>query len=268
MKKPLLIVLLVAGLFPHALAIGAPAPKPDALELHVSLNDKKVGTETLRTQSGQEGRYDSLEAALQDKVNKVWKSFQQRATLDSQADGTIKSYRRGIYVTGATINTNLFAYNGGWRIGAQADAGGKPKVTDLKLKAPFVVLDERSVALVVLAAERLAKLGDADYVRVDNATTGHLTLTSETLAAEGKHWTRLHLKDGKSVNLEVLKGPGGQVVAVKGLDGWTGVTAGQKVPANLTPVAHESKDAKPAELPAAVTPAQPPHPANPPAPQR
>ncbi len=250
-KRPLLMMLVGFGLQLGALAHAAPVAKPEALELTVSLNDKKVGIETLRTQSGQEGRYDSLDASLQDKVNKAWKSFQQRATLDSQADGTIKSYRRGIYVTGATINTNLFSYNGGWRIGAQADAGGKPKVTDVKLKAPFVVLDERSVALVVLAAERLQKLGDADYVRVDNATSGHLTLTTETLAAEGKHWTRLHLKDGKNVNLEVLKAPGGQVVAVKGLEGWTGVTTGQKVPANLTPVA---KDAKPAELPAGATP--------------
>ncbi len=266
MKKQLLLLVLGLGLLPASLAFGAPAAKPEALELQVSLNDKKVGTETLRTQSGQEGRYDSLEASLQDKVNKVWKSFQQRATLDSQADGTIKSYRRGIYVTGATINTNLFSYNGGWRVGAQADAGSKPKVTDLKLKPPFVVLDERSVALVVLAAEKLGKLGEADYVRVDNATTGHLTLTSETLAADGKHWTRLHLRDGKTVNLEVLKSPGGQVVAVKGLEGWSGVTTGQKVPGNLTPVAHEPREAKAVELPAPVTPALPPRPPKPLAP--
>lgn len=266
MKKQLQMLLVVMGLATSVVASAVPAAKPEALELQVSLNEKKVGTETLRTQSGQEGRYDALEATLQDKVQKVWKSFQQRATLDSQADGTIKSYRRGIYVTGATINTNLFSYNGGWRVGAQTDAGSKPKVTDLKLKAPFAVLDERSVALVVLAVERLAKLGDMDYVRVDNATTGHLALTSETLTADGKHWTRFHLRDGKGVNLEVLKNPGGQVVAVKGLEGWTGVTVGQKVPANLVPVPREIKDpkladlpAKPTELPTATTPTQPPH---------
>ncbi len=259
MKERLLMLLVAFGLLAATTTLAVPAPKPEALELQVSLNDKKVGTETLRTQSGQEGRYDSLEASLQDKEQKVWKSFQQRATLDSQADGTIKSYRRGIYVTGATINTNLFSYNGGWRIGAQADAGSKPKVTDLKLKAPFAVLDERSVALVVLAAERLGKLGDMEYVRVDNATTGHLALTTETLAADGKHWTRIHLRDGKNVNLEVLKSPGGQVVAVKGLDGWTGVTVGQKVPVNLVPVPKELKEPKPVDVPTAVTPTQPPH---------
>ncbi len=261
-KNSLRLVLLGLGLLQSvcALAIPAPSAKPEALELQVSLNDKKVGTETLRTQSGQEGRYDSLEASLQDKVAKAWKSFQQRATLDSQADGTIKSYRRGIYVTGATITTNLFNYNGGWRVAAQADSTSKPKVSELKLKAPFVVLDARSVALVVLAAERLAKLGDADYVRVDNATTGHLTLTTETLTADGKHWTRVHLKDGKNVNLEVLKSPSGQVVAVKGLEGWSGVTVGQKVPANLIAIQRETKAV---ELPATVTPAQQPPKAKP-----
>lgn len=224
--------------------------KPEALELQVSLGEKKVGTETLRTQSGQEGRYDSLEATLEDKVNRVWKAFVQRATLESQADGAIKSYRRSIYVKGATIGTNLFVINGVWKVGAQSDAGGKAKVTDLKLKTPFVVLDERSVGLVVLAAERLAKLGEADYVRVDNATTGRLMLTTQLLAGEGKHWTRLEMRDGKSMHLEVLKNASGQVVAVKGLDGWSGVTVGQKAPANLTPV---GKEAKPAELPEAGT---------------
>ena len=246
-----LLLLIACGLLLTTAAYAGPAAKVEALELQVSLDEKKVGTEALRTQSGQEGRYDSLEATLQDKVNKVWKTFVQRATLDSQADGTIKSYRRGIYVTGATINTNLFNINGAWKVGAQADAGGKSKVTDVKLKPPFVVLDERSVGLVVLAAERLAKLGEADYVRVDDATTGHLTLTTEVLAAEGKHWTRLRMQGGKNVNLEVLKNASGQVVAVKGLDGWSGVATGHKVPANLTPV---GKEAKPSELPAAVTP--------------
>lgn len=245
-----LLLLLVAV---PVLAVPPPTPKPAELELQVSLNDKKVGSETLRTQSGQEGRYDALEASLQDKVGKAWKSFQQRAQLETLPDGAIKGYRRSIYVTGATINTNLFNYNGGWRIGAQAEAGAKPKVTDLKLKAPFVVLDERSVSLVVLAAERMAKHGEADYVRVDNATTGHLTLTSETLSGEGKHWTRIAMTDGKNVKLEVLKNASGQVIAVKGLDGWSGLLAGHKVPANLTPV---GKDAKAVDVPAATTPTQ------------
>ena len=109
-------------------ATAAPAAKAEELELQVSLNDKKVGTETLRTQSGQEGRYDSIDATLQDKVAKVWKAFQQRAALDREANGTMKGYRRGVYVKGATISTNLFAYNGNWRVGAQAEAGSKPKV--------------------------------------------------------------------------------------------------------------------------------------------
>lgn len=257
MKKSISLLVLL-GLLPVSVALaGPPPPKPVELELQVSLNDKKVGTETLRTQSGVEAHYDAMEATLQDKVAKVWKSFQQRAQLESQADGAIKSYRRSIYVTGATITTNLFNYNGGWRIGAQADAASKPKVTELKLKAPFVVLDERSVALVALAAERLGKLGEADYVRVDNATTGHLILTSETLTtADGKHWTKLYLKDGKNIQLEVLKAPSGQIVTIKGLDGWAGTVTGQKAPANLTPVV---KEAKAVEPPAAVTPTQPPH---------
>lgn len=253
----LLLAVLICALVPIANAWATPPAKAETLELQVALSDKRVGTETLRTQTGQEGRYDSIEATLQDKVQKVWKSFQQRAALDSQSDGTVKSYRRSIYVKGATIASNLFAYNGGWRIGAQADAGGKPKVTDLRLKAPFVVLDERMVSLVVLAAEQLAKLGEADYVRVDNATTGHLNLTTEALLADGKHWSRLHLRDGKSLHLEVLKNPAGQVVAVKGLDGWSAIASGQKVPALLLPAAKESKEPKSADLPLPATPSQP-----------
>lgn len=250
----LLVLVIGIALAPDRLAHAVPAPKLETLELQVSLNDKKVGTETLRTQLGQAGRYDSLDAALQDKVQKVWKSFHQRAQLESQTDGAIKSYRRGIYVTGATISTNLFTIDGAWHVASQAEAGSKPKVSNLTLKAPFVVLDERSVGLVVLAAERLAKLGDADYVRVDNATTGHLTLTTEVVAGEGKHWTRLHLRDGKNIHLEVLKSASGQVVEVTGLDGWSGVVTGQKVPTNLTPVGKESKAV---ELPAPVTVTQP-----------
>lgn len=234
------------------------APKADELELQVSLGDKKVGTETLRTQAGQEGRYDSIDANLQDKVAKMWKAFQQRAALDREANGTVKGYRRGVYVKGATISTTLFAYPGGWRVGAQADAGAKPKVTDVKLSQPFVVLDERMLSLVIVAAEAMAKTGEADYVRVDNATYGHLKLTTETLTGpEGKHWTRIHLHgDGKTpIHVEVLKGPGGHVVQVKGLDGWSAVVSGQKVPALL---ASTGKDPTPVELPKAVSPTQAP----------
>ena len=263
-RTPLWFVRL-AALLVAVPGAAAPAAKAEELELQVSLNDKRVGTETLRTQSGQEGRYDSIDATLQDKVAKVWKAFQQRAALDREANGTMKGYRRGVYVKGATISTNLFAYNGNWRVGAQAEAGAKPKVTDVKIKAPFVVLDERMLSLVVVAAEAMAKTGEADYVRVDNATYGHLTLSTETLQGpEGKHWTRVHLRGdgGKTpVHLEVLKAPGGHVVQVKGLDGWSAVATGQKVPAQLTALTKEAgkeptKDA--VDLPKAATPTQPP----------
>lgn len=246
-----LLFLMILLLLP-SIALAGPPPKAEELELVVSLNDKKVGSEVLRTQSGQEGRHDSIEANLQDKVQKVWKQFQQRATLERETDGTVKSYRRAIYVKGATILTNLFNYNGGWRVGAQADAGSKPKVTDVKVKMPFVVLDERAVSLVVIAAEQLARHGDADYVRVDNATYGRLALTTETLTADGKQWTRLHLRDGKAMHLEVLKNSAGHVVQIKGLDGWSGLAAGQKVPAHLESVTAETT--KPAELPQTPTP--------------
>ena len=107
----------------------------------------------------------------------------------------------------------------------------------------------------------MAKTGEADYVRVDNATYGHLKLTTETLQGpEGKHWTRVHLvgDGGKTpVHLEILKSPGGHVVQVKGLDGWSAVATGQKVPAQLTSLTKDAgKDA--VDLPKAATPTQPP----------
>jgi hypothetical protein len=228
-------------------------PKPATAELQVFLADKPVGTEALRVTTTKEGTYYSTQAQLQDKVNQVWRSFTERGYLPIGPKGEMTGYDRWIDVTGATGKTKLFNFNGQWRIAVtEAAIDGKkpkPKVVDVKLKVPFVVLDERLSSLVLVAAERMAGVKEFDYVRVDDATTGHLTLSSEKLKDKsGAEFHRIRMKGG-TVDLEVLRDHAGHVVTIKGLDKWRAVAKNVKVPKDLTPAGNAPVD-KPVETPA------------------
>lgn len=241
---PVAVLLLVPATLLPRQADAAP-PKPATAELQVFLADKPVGTEALRVTTTKEGTYYSTQAQLQDKVNKVWRSFTERSFLPIGPKGELTGYDRWIDVTGATGTTKLFNFNGQWRIAVtEAAVEGKkpkPKVTDVKLKPPFVVLDERLQSLVLVAAERMAGVKEFDYVRVDDATTGHLTLSSEKLKAkDGAEFHRIRMKGG-TVDLEVLRDHAGKVVAIKGLDKWRAVAKDGKVPKDLTPFIGEQK---------------------------
>jgi hypothetical protein len=258
-------------------AVQAVPPKPATAELQVFLGDKPVGTEALRVTTTKEGTYYSTQAHLQDKVNKLWRSFTERGYLPIGPKGELTGYDRWIDVTGATGTTKLFNFNGQWRIAVtEAAIDGKkpkPKVVDVKLKVPFVVLDERMQSMVLVAAERMAGVKEFDYVRVDDATTGHLTLSSEKLKSkDGAEFHRIRMKGGPApqagktqaqVDLEVLRDHAGHVVAIKGLDKWRAVAKDVKVPRDLTPAGNAPVD-KPVETPA---PIEPPAVTQPPAPE-
>lgn len=232
------------------------------LILQVFLNDKAVGTETLRTKTGTEGHYWSTEAQLQDKVNKVWRAFKQRAHLQLTPAGEVQSFDRWIDVTGATQSTKLFNFNGQWRIAVTEAAfegkKAKPKVTDVKASQPLVMLDERLPSLVFVAAERMADKDTFAYVRVDNATFGTLTRSREALVdAKGAHYVKEWLK-GDKVAVWLLRDSGGKVVQVQGLDGWRAVTKDAKPPLGLKAAPPDKTGDKPSDKPSdkAVEPPQ------------
>lgn len=284
-RSPLKTVLpLLLGLAPLSPALALAQPKPEAaqpkpeatqpkpeakpaaaalkaqtLELVVFLHDKPVGTEVMRTTQGQEGVYYSTEATLQDKVRKVWRSFKQRAHLQMTLKGEVTSYDRWIDVTGATSQTKLFQFEGKWRVAVTEAAfegkKPKPKVTEVQAQRPLVVLDERLPSLVAVAVERMAGRSEFDYVRMDNATAGHVTMTSEALVDKaGRKFHRIRLK-GPSLDVSVLRDSAGKPLAIQGVDGWRAVVKDAKVPKDLTPEAAPPADPPAAaDLPKAATP--------------
>ena len=252
---------LAALLLPTAGLAAPPIAKP-TLELQVFRADKAVGTELVREQATKEATYWSSSAQLQDKVNKVWRSFTERGHIPLGPKGEFDQYDRWIDVTGATSQAKLFQFNGQWRISFMDSAidgkKPKPKVVDVKVKAPFIVLDERLPSLVAWGAERMAGKTEFDFVRVDDATTGHLLLTSERLEDKaGKIYHRLRMK-GSGQDLEVLRDSGGHVLAIKGLDMWRAVAKDAKIPKDLAPAkapAATATDPAPADATPAVPPA-------------
>jgi len=248
-------------------AWAAAVEKAPSLVMDVFLGDKPVGSTELRIMSGKEASHYSIQAHLQDKVAKVWRSFTERAYLPFGPKGEITQYDRWIDVTGATSQAKLFNNAGQWRVAFTDSAVDgkkpKPKVADVQLKAPFVVLDERLPMLVALAAERMAGQQSFDYVRVDDATSGHLTLSSETLTDKaGQKYHRISMK-GAHVDLEVLRDHGGRVLSIKGLDKWRAVTKDVKIPKDLQVAEAPPKVDEPAREP--VRDAPPPDQVAPPA---
>ncbi len=251
----LLLALAGAAVFiaPPVARAQAPEVVKPRLELQVFLNDKAVGTETLRSAKGAEANYFSTEAQLQDKVAKSWKGFKQRTHLQLTPTGEVQSFDRWIDVTGATQSTKLFNFNGQWRIAVTEAAfegkKPKPKVTDVKASQPLVVLDERLPALVVVAQERMADKDSFSFVRVDNATYGTLHRTVEALVdSKGVRYAKTWLK-GDKVAVWVLRDANGKVMQVQGLDGWRGVAKDSKPPVGLKPAPED----KPVDAPSPAT---------------
>lgn len=260
---PISVSAALIGLALLAVPGGASAadePKAKGVELAVFLGDKPVGSEVFRQAKGTEANFFSSEAELQDKVGKAgWRSFKQRAALQTSPSGDVQQYDRWIVVVGATQQSKLFNFGGQWRISvADAAVDGKkpkPKVTDVKVAAPFIVLDERLPSLVVAAAERMAGKSECDYVRVDDATAGKAKVVAEQLVdAKGGKFSRLSLKSAK-LDAWVLRDHAGNLLAIKGVGAWRAVVKGAKVPALDGLKVVETAAAQPADAAADVTPA-------------
>lgn len=254
--------LLGLAFFATLPAIASPAaaaePKPESTEFRVFRGDKDVGKEVLRKQTGKEGVYFSIHASLQDKVTKVWRTFTQRAHLPLLLNGEFTRYDRWIDVTGATSEAKLIQFQGGWRVVTREAAKDgvlpKPKVTEVKVAKPLVVFDERLPSLVAVAAERMTGRTAADYVRVDDGTFGKVAISYENLVDKaGTRFTRTRMT-APGVDVAVLNDDKGRTVHVQGLDGWSGLVVGAKIPKDLKAVASAAPEAP---LPAAATPGAP-----------
>lgn len=225
--------LLAAAIFAPA-AIAAPeAAKADALKLKILHKEKPAGTSTLRTLAGKEGLYYAIEADLEGKVGKTVRTFAQRAHLALNLQGEVVKFDRWVDVTGATTQAKLFQYEGAWKVALPTD-GPKPRVVPVQVKQPFVVVDERLPALALVAVERMAGLAEFDYVRLDDATFGRMTQTTETVVDKnGEEFTRVRLQGG-NVTIDVVREAKGKTtLGVIGLGGWNAVVEGRKLPVGL-----------------------------------
>lgn len=255
---PVALISLVLISLPSVSAWAGDGDKPKSVELQVFLGDKPVGKEVYRTSKGTEANFFTTEAQLQDKIaKKQWKSFKQRAALQTSVSGDAQQYDRWIDVTGATQQTKLFNFNGQWRISVvDAAVDGKrpkPKLTDIKASVPLVVFDERLPSLVLVASERMGDKAECDYVRVDDMTVGRVSITTEHLInPKGERFQRVSFK-GPKIDVWVLRDHAGNPLSIKGLDGWRAVFTGAKVPAEGS-LKVESTPAPAVSPPAAQTP--------------
>lgn len=212
--------------------------KPDGLELEVFQDGKPVGTEMVRTTKLSNTTIYSTEARVQTKDKKnVTKAFRQRGVVEVLPSGELNSYDRWIDYGGATQQLKLFKFKGEWRISLMEQASGghkpKPKITELSGKTIQVVLDARLPSYVAVAVERIGDAQTVDYVRVDDGTTGRLTVTRESLTdGQGGQYTRTKL-DNDSLHLHVLKDGKGRLLAIQGIDTWHAVVKDAKVPKGL-----------------------------------
>ena len=150
-----------ASLLPAATAWAAAIEKTPSLVMEVFLGDKPVGETELRIMSGKEASHYSIQAHLQDKVAKVWRTFTERAYLPVGPKGEITQYDRWIDVTGATSQAKLFNNAGQWRVAFTDSAVDgkkpKPKVSDVQVKVPFVVSFALTVMVAVPAATAVTR---------------------------------------------------------------------------------------------------------------
>lgn len=250
------VALLTVAVATPALASAQEIKAVKGQELVVFLNDKSVGTEAFRSTKGTEAHFHAGEAQLQDKIGKnAWKTFKQRYALQVGLDGKVMQYDRWIDVTGATQQLKLFNYQGQWRISVAAAAvegkKPKPKVSDVAGGTPLVVVDERVPSLLVAGIELLGSNQECHFIRVDNATTGTATVSTEALVdASGAKFKRVRLH-GAGLDVHVLRDAGGRLVQVQGVDGWRAVAKDAKVPKGLVADAAVPAPAPPGPQPGA-----------------
>jgi hypothetical protein len=138
--------------------------------------------------------------------------------------GDVVKFDRWIDVTGATSQAKLFLYEGTWKV-AFYEAGAKPKVIPVAVKQPLVVLDERLPALALVAVERMKGKSEFDYVRLDDASFGRMTQsTQDVVDKHGHAFQRIRLESEK-VRIDVVQDAKGRTLGVIGINLFTSAVA-------------------------------------------
>ena len=222
-------VMIVAVALP---ALARKKRKPPALQLVVKEGKKALGTEVLRTRVTDTKLYFSTKT----KMRQNGRSFVHRTHTILDPKHNFVTYDRWLDVKGATLRIRVFRFKDSFKkVEFSQDPKKKNKVDEIKIKAPVVVLDERSPTLLDLAIERFASHPELNWVRADSLQTGTMKLQVERLVdGKGGKWSR-YLLTGKNLKAQVLRGPDGKAVHVDTGWGFSGTAKGKKVPRDLKP---------------------------------
>lgn len=211
----------------------------------------RLGTELLRVKHFEKIVNFSTIAKLKDGGRR----FTQRTHTKLAQDDKILQYNRWVDVKGASTRDIVFSASGKWKLRSGDTTSGQFKLVELSgAKSPLVLLDERSPTLVHVAVDRAAGR-EVTFVRVDNGTSGPLTVKVEDLIAAktGKAYKRFTLT-GDKLKATLLRNDKGVTVHVAGPGPYSGWAKGFVLPARLS------------AAPASAAPAAPPSPDAPPAP--
>ncbi len=202
---------------------------PPLLELEVRRGKTKLGTEALRKKVFEKIVNYSTTAKLRDKGRR----FKQRTHTKLDHQDHVVQYNRWVDVKGASTRAIVFQVKGAWKLRTGDTTQGGFKLKELVAKAPVVLLDERSPTLVHVAIDRAAGR-DTHFVRVDNGTSGPLTVRVESLVAakSGKTFKRYTLT-GEGLKATLLRNSEGKTVHVQGPGAYTGHAKGFKMPAKF-----------------------------------
>ncbi|MCO4761025.1 MAG: hypothetical protein KC502_05940 [Myxococcales bacterium] len=252
MSQWLLLAVITVPLLVLAPGVSAKSRKKKekpALTLKVRKGKKIIGTARLRVKSGEANQYFSTKSRLNDSGRRF--TFRTHTVLD--AKGNLVTYDRWIDVKGATLRRRVFSFKGAWKLVVfPAERGQKKQLTELKVKAPLVVLDPRSPILISLAVDRMAGKEGVAYVNAQTGETGALAITATHLTdANGKRFIRYRLKSSE-FTLSVLRDDTGRTIAVAGLGRYGGGTTAFKPGAlQPAPAGNGGSDAAPIAPPSA-----------------
>lgn len=229
-------------------ALAAPADKAKPPTIDVRRGKAKIGSESLRSKTGEANGYHSTSARLAD----GGRTFTQRAHLVLDTTGALQTYDRWIDVKGATLRIRIFQHEGKWKHVLFGQPGEKNQVTDLDAQGTPVIFDERSPTINGLAALLAAKRDKVWYIRADEPSSAEATITREALSdAAGKAFARTTFT-AKKFNIAVVRDAEGRVVHVAGPGEYSGSIAGfdpKKLTASVAPA--------PADIDAKAPPSTP-----------
>lgn len=254
MNKVIVALAITAALVPSLTTSGwAKSSKPKPPSIEVRKGKAKIGSEVVRSRTGEANTYHSTSAKLRD----AGRSFTQRAHLMLDAKGEVVTYDRWIDVKGATIRIRAFNYEGTWKLVLFGQPGEKNKVTDFKIKGAPVIFDERSPMVNGLAAVLAGKRASVPYIRIDDTTAGEAKVERQALVdASGTRYVRTRFVAPK-FEVEVIRDGEGKTVWTTGPGGYAG-KSGALDPSRLQPAGDAGDVAAPPTEKGSDTPPAPP----------